>query len=108
VQSGARVVIWDLNRAHVDGASTSIVDVTNADSIRSGLAEVGGDQSIDLLVNSAGYLGRITPFVGHGASEWRQIVEINLLGHAAGHSGSAPDHAAPTFWPHHQPRLSRR
>jgi len=80
MQSGARVVIWDLNRAHVAGANASIVDITSVDSVRKGLAEIGASQSIDLLVNSAGYLGSVTPFVDHSASEWRQIVEANLVG----------------------------
>ena len=80
LQSGADVVIWDLNPANVAGARSLVVDVTLPDSIRNGLAEFGSSQSIDILVNCAGYLGAITPFANHSSTEWRRIVDVNLLG----------------------------
>ncbi|MES2957465.1 MAG: SDR family NAD(P)-dependent oxidoreductase [Pseudomonadota bacterium] len=80
VQSGADVVAWDLNPVDVASVRTSVIDVTNVDSIRSGLAKIGTDQSIDLLINSAGYLGGLTPFIDQSATGWRRILEVNLVG----------------------------
>lgn len=80
LESGARVVIWDLNPASVAGALSSVVDVTNTEGIRDGLARVGADQPIDILVNCAGYLGTLTPFAGHDSTDWHQVMSVNLLG----------------------------
>jgi 3-oxoacyl-[acyl-carrier protein] reductase len=56
------------------------VDVTNAQSISDGLAEIGADQRIDILVNCAGYLGMVMQFAEHSPTEWRRIVDVNLVG----------------------------
>jgi 2-dehydro-3-deoxy-L-rhamnonate dehydrogenase (NAD+) len=78
--SGANVVIWDKNAASLAGARSSIVDITRIDDIASGLAELGPDERIDILVNCAGYLGPSTSFVGHSRGDWLQIVGVNLVG----------------------------
>lgn len=78
--SGASVVVWDKNAAAIAGARSSIVDITRTEDIASGLAALGPDQRIDILVNCAGYLGPSTPFVGHSRSDWLQIVGVNLIG----------------------------
>src|SRR5262245_43273142 len=79
-QSGSTVVCWDLNATNVSGVRSSIVDVTNAQSVRDGLSEVGAAQRIDILVNCAGYLGAVTQFAEHNPDEWNRIVEVNLVG----------------------------
>lgn len=80
LKSGARVVIWDLEPARLAGALSSIVDVTRAESIREALATMGGEPRIDILVNCAGYLGVMSPFADHDPSQWRRILEVNLVG----------------------------
>jgi 3-oxoacyl-[acyl-carrier protein] reductase len=80
VQSGATVVSWDLKPATAAGVRPLIVDVTSAQSIRDGLAEIGAGQRIDVLVNCAGYLGRVTQFADHSPTEWHRILEVNLVG----------------------------
>lgn len=80
LQSGADVAIWDLIAANVPGARSLIVDVTSADSIRKGLADLGSNWGIDVLVNCAGYLGSVTPFADHSSTDWRRIVAVNLVG----------------------------
>lgn len=80
LRSGATVVVWDLNPAQITGASSLIVDVTNAQSIRDGLAEISRGQRIDILVNCAGYLGMVTQFADHSPTDWRRILDVNLIG----------------------------
>lgn len=80
LQSGARVAIWDQRPAKVTGAGSSIVDVTSAESIRRGLAEIAEAQPIDILVNCVGYLGKAIPFAEHASGDWRRIVDVNLVG----------------------------
>jgi 2-dehydro-3-deoxy-L-rhamnonate dehydrogenase (NAD+) len=79
-KSGATVVSWDLDPAPVNGMRSFIVDVTNPQSINEGLRAIGSEQRIDILVNCAGYLGKVVPFAEHGPSEWRRILEVNLVG----------------------------
>jgi 3-oxoacyl-[acyl-carrier protein] reductase len=80
VQSGATVACWDLNPARAAGIRPLIVDVTNAQSIRDGLAAIGPGQRIDILVNCAGRLGTVTQFLDHSPSDWRRILDVNLVG----------------------------
>lgn len=80
-RSGAQVWIWDIDPVEVDGAHSLSVDVANADQITKALAStVTQSQRIDILVNSAGYLGAYRPFHELDAGEWQKIVEVNLIG----------------------------
>jgi 2-dehydro-3-deoxy-L-rhamnonate dehydrogenase (NAD+) len=81
LQSGARVWIWDIDPVELDGAHSLSVDVTSADQIAEALAStVSHPPRIDILVNSAGYLGAYGPFQELNSVEWRKIVDINLVG----------------------------
>jgi 3-oxoacyl-[acyl-carrier protein] reductase len=78
--SGAVVWAWDANAVTIEGARASTVDVTQSDQIAACLARMARDERIDILVNAAGYLGRVCPFVSHPDDDWRRIVEVNLKG----------------------------
>jgi 3-oxoacyl-[acyl-carrier protein] reductase len=78
--NGCAVFLWDARPAEVPGARTFLVDITRCDDISRALADMGGDQRIDILVNCAGYLGRATTFEHHDEKDWRRIVEVNLVG----------------------------
>jgi len=81
LQSGARVWIWDVDPVELDGAHSLSVDVTSADQIAEALAStVSQLPRIDILVNSAGYLGAYRPFHELDSVEWRKIVDVNLVG----------------------------
>jgi 3-oxoacyl-[acyl-carrier protein] reductase len=80
-RSGAQVWIWDIDPGELDGAHSLSVDVANADQITKALAStVSQSLRIDILVNSAGYLGAYKPFHEFEAAEWQKIVEVNLIG----------------------------
>ena len=81
IASGARVCVWDANRAEVPGVSSAVLDVTRSDQIDSALAQFLGDNSrIDILVNNAGYLGPLRAFDEHAPDDWQRIIEVNLVG----------------------------
>lgn len=76
---GARVHGWDLREARVPGGRSERVDLADAASIRSALAKLEGGP-VDILVNSAGFLGVAVPFAEHASAAWREIVQVNLVG----------------------------
>lgn len=79
--SGARVWIWDLDRADWAGARSLLVDVTSREDVADAVAKVvDQDARIDILVNSAGYLGRHVPFEQLAPTEWQRIIDVNLVG----------------------------
>jgi 3-oxoacyl-[acyl-carrier protein] reductase len=68
---GLRVLTLDLRGADVSA------DVTDDGALRRVADEVG---AIDVLVNSAGIVGANKPLVDTTADEWRQVLEVNVLG----------------------------
>ena len=78
--NGCEVRIWDASPADVPGATAVQVDITDAQQVANAVAALPADRRIDLLVNSAGYLGKTTTFMAHAPPDWRRIVEVNLLG----------------------------
>jgi len=80
VESGAKVRVWDAVEATTTGATADVVDVTRPDALQAALARMPATTRIDILVNCAGYLGTAEPFDGHAASDWRRIIDINLVG----------------------------
>jgi NAD(P)-dependent dehydrogenase (short-subunit alcohol dehydrogenase family) len=80
VASGANVWIWDANAAQVPGTSSDVVDVTNPAGIEAALARLPNPEMPDILINSAGYLGKTQSFVAHPDEDWQRIVAVNLMG----------------------------
>ena len=78
--NGCEVVIWDTNSADVPGASSVVLDIRQANHIEEAVTKLPTGKRLDILVNNAGYLGRATTFATHSRSDWRQIIEVNLLG----------------------------
>jgi 3-oxoacyl-[acyl-carrier protein] reductase len=78
--NGCEVCIWDVHQADVPGARSAIVDITCSEDISHALAELGDERRIDILVNSAGYLGHTTEFKEHPKDDWRRIIDVNLAG----------------------------
>lgn len=78
--SGAAVSVWDATPAPIAGVNTEIVDVTRPDQITAALSRMPAGSRIDILVNSAGYLGTMQVFEEHAPAEWQRIVAVNLIG----------------------------
>jgi 2-dehydro-3-deoxy-L-rhamnonate dehydrogenase (NAD+) len=78
---GAQVSIWDIDPVELDGARSSPVDVTKPDQVATALSLIVGQvPQIDILVNSAGYLGSYLPFENSDLSDWQKILQVNLVG----------------------------
>jgi NAD(P)-dependent dehydrogenase (short-subunit alcohol dehydrogenase family) len=86
--SGARVAIWDIDRAAAQDAAMSIVnavdfvaDVTQPESIAAALAATEAQLGApDILVNNAGITGPNHPLDEYPVEEWRRVIEIDLMG----------------------------
>jgi 3-oxoacyl-[acyl-carrier protein] reductase len=87
-RSGAKVAIWDLDRAEgeaaarrLDGAITCTVDVTQEASVAAALAEterrLGG---VDILVASAGIAGPNATLADYPVDAWRKVIDVDLNG----------------------------
>src|SRR5215216_3976986 len=79
---GARVAVADLNEAgarsvagEIDGTAIRM-DVTDVESVRAGVAEVG---DVDVLVNNAG-TDRFAFFVNTDEALWDFVLAVNLRG----------------------------
>ncbi len=79
VANGCAVTIWDANPAEVPGTTSVRVDITDPATIASAAAHFDS-RRLDILVNDAGYLGRVTDFADHTPADWRRIIDVNLLG----------------------------
>ena len=89
VDSGATVVIWDVDKEEIDKAlknfdkavSADLVDITNADEVQSAANRVIEQAGkISILVNSAGIAGMNAPVEEYPVDEWCRIIELNLNG----------------------------
>ena len=78
--NGCDVTIWDASPSGVANATSLQVDITQPAQIAAALARLPAGRRVDILVNDAGHLGRTTTFVEHAATDWRRILEVNLLG----------------------------
>lgn len=81
VASGARVHVWDVNSVELDSVTSSKVDVTDRDQVKRAInALIDGGDRINILVNNAGYLGKLNAFEKHDQADWQRIVQVNLIG----------------------------
>jgi 2-dehydro-3-deoxy-L-rhamnonate dehydrogenase (NAD+) len=88
IQSGAKVVIWDLDETEAKKAVSKIssknliyqiVDVTNFESISETLLEIEKLLGkIDILVNNAGIAGKNTTVADYPIDEWNRVINLNL------------------------------
>ena len=70
--AGASVTIWDLQNA-------DSVDVGDADVVRLAAQELG-DRGADILVNSAGIAGPTASTWTYPLDAWRQVQRVNVEG----------------------------
>lgn len=85
--SGARLSLWDKDKAALDeaakligsGTDVQVVDLTNPDAVQTAAAAVVNQcGKIDILVNNAGIAGVNKKLWEFTPEEWRVVVEINL------------------------------
>ena len=88
IESGAKVVIWDidegeakkaLEKINSENLTYQIVDVSNYDAINSKLSEVEKSHGkIDIFINNAGVAGMNTTVAEYPIEEWNKVINLNL------------------------------
>ena len=89
LNSGAKVVIWDIDEKLLKSAveevnnsnlSYNVVDVSNFSQIEKTVLEIKSENKIDILINNAGITGPTAPLWEYDIEMWSKIVQINLVG----------------------------
>lgn len=93
MRDGVRVVLADLDRERLEAAARELeaacgneahvipTDVRDFDACRSMVSNaVAVMGHVDILVNSAGIGGPLSLFAESGPQDWRDLIEINLVG----------------------------
>ena len=87
LESGAEVIIWDIDKKAIDEAlkelssekcSHQIVDVTNFDDITKNIELSTKDKNIDIFVNNAGMAGKNTQVWNYPNDEWLKVMNLDL------------------------------
>jgi 3-oxoacyl-[acyl-carrier protein] reductase len=88
IQSGGKVVIWDIDEAAVESAlkeinskdlSSKKVNVTNFAEIEKALLETENELGkIDIFVNNAGITGMNAKVWDYPLEEWKKVIELDL------------------------------
>ena len=87
LDSGANVVIWDLDKVAINKTVkklnnsklfSTIVDVTNFDQVNTEIEKVTKIKKIDIFINNAGIAGKNTAVWDYPIDEWKKVLELNL------------------------------
>ena len=87
LESGASVIIWDLDKAAVEetmkklnnpSLSSTIIDVTNFNQVNTEVEKVTKSTKIDIFINNAGIAGKNTTVWNYPVDEWKKVLELNL------------------------------
>jgi len=88
IDSGAKVVIWDIDQNEAKKALDKvnskdliyqIVDVSNIETINKKLSEVENIHGkIDIFINNAGVAGKNTTVAEYPVDEWNKVINLNL------------------------------
>ena len=89
LDSGSKVIIWDIDEKLLKSASSevnnenlsyNVVDVSNYSQIEQNINQITSKTNIDILINNAGITGPTAPLWEYNVDEWNKIVQINLMG----------------------------
>ena len=89
LNSGAKVIIWDIDNEELKRAikkvnnpnlSYNVVDVSNFKNVKETVDEITKSSKIDILINNAGITGSTSSLWDYDIDEWNKIVQINLIG----------------------------
>ncbi len=89
LDSGAKVIIWDIDQKLIDEAikntnnpnfKSDTVDVSNYQEVEKAVSKILKETKIDILINNAGITGPTMPLWEYDVEMWNKIVKINLFG----------------------------
>ena len=88
IQSGAKVIIWDIDeneckkaisKLNSENCLFEIVDVRQIKNIQSKLKEIEKKfGKIDIFINNAGISGKNTSVIDYPIEEWNKVIDLNL------------------------------
>ena len=88
IQSGAKVIIWDidedeakkaLDKVKSENLTYQIIDVSNFEKIKHQLENVENSHGkIDIFINNAGLAGMNTTVADYPIEEWNKVINLNL------------------------------
>jgi len=87
LESGAEVVIWDIDKKASQKAidenkgkkiSSVILDISNFDSVKKESNKIFEEKKIDILINNAGITGKNATVWDYPLDEWEKVLNINL------------------------------
>jgi len=88
IQSGAKVIIWDIDKEAAETAIKKInsknciyqiADVTNFEEIKKILNDIENKHNkIDIFINNAGIAGMNTTVAEYPLDEWNKVIDLNL------------------------------
>ena len=89
LNSGAKVIIWDVDREMLDKSNkelnspnliSHVVDVSKYKEVEHFTKEVIKKSNIDILINNAGITGPTASLWEYDIETWKKVVDINLMG----------------------------
>ncbi len=89
LNSGAKVIIWDIDPKMLEKAikdlnnsnlSSNIVDVSNFREVEGSAKDIINNSNIDILINNAGITGPTAALWEYDVEMWKKVVDINLMG----------------------------
>ena len=89
LNSGAKVIIWDIDSETVDKASkdlnnsnlsSNIIDISNFKEVEVCANKIFKNSNIDILINNAGITGPTAALWEYDVQMWKKVVDINLMG----------------------------
>ena len=89
IESGAEVIIWDIDKRLIKEAkqelnsnklTSQIVDVANFEDIKKNIQSIIINKKVDIFVNNAGVTGLTTGLWDYPIDEWHKVLNVNLNG----------------------------
>ena len=89
LDSGSKVIIWDIDQKELEkiskiinnsNLSFNVVDVSKFSEVNNTAIKIIKSTNIDILINNAGITGSTATVWDYDVDEWKKIVEVNLMG----------------------------
>jgi len=89
LESGAKVIIWDIDHGLLEkiikeiknpNLSSDTVDVSVYQQVENSVDKILKETNIDILINNAGITGPTQSLWEYDIEKWNEIVKINLFG----------------------------
>ena len=89
IESGAEVIIWDIDQEIIKKAkqqlnsnklTLQIVDVADFENVKKNIEEIIITKKVDIFINNAGITGLTSELWNYPIDEWHKVLNVNLNG----------------------------